>query len=321
MTRRRPGWRSKTSPWTSHHTARRESQPPPSYTWMLTPPGPGVVDRLTATRVGVERHVVRDARGPERVPVGFVVEDRVGPSGRREVHAVEPARRGPLHFLHREVDVPDRDVREPEQALRIDRHEVGEPLVVEVVADGGELEIAGVVGETAGSLHHERERLAVHAEVVEHLARDAVAVHVAQARRRRRGGRAIRGWGGRASLRPCPTRRSARRSRRTARGTAAGSRAAAVRSGGARRASRTRRRRRACSASTAGTLAHVHDPLDLARSCARLTRTASRPGRVRASSPSASSMSSRPKTSPRRWRTSIAPLLMRSTAFAIESAV
>ena len=50
-----------------------------------------------------------------------------------------------------------------------------------MVADGGELEVAGVVGETAGGLHHERERLAVHAEVVEHLARDAVAVHVAQA--------------------------------------------------------------------------------------------------------------------------------------------
>ena len=114
----------------------------------------------------------------------MVVEHRVGAPGRREVHAVESTRRRPLHFLHREIDVPDRDVREAEQPLRVDRHPVGEPLVVEVVADGRELEVGLVVGEPTRDLHHEREGLTVRAEVIQHFGRDSVAVHVAQARGR-----------------------------------------------------------------------------------------------------------------------------------------
>ena len=185
-----------------------------------------------------------DARGPERVPLGVVVEDGVGPAGRREVHAVQPTRRGPLHFLHREVDVPDRDVREAEQPLRVDGDPVGEPLVVEVVADGRELEVGLVVGETARDLHHERERLAVGAEVVEHLARPRRRGPSRAGARRRRGGRRARGSGARGPCSACPTRRSGRRSRRTRRGTSAGSTAAAAPGGAAPCGHRTKRRRR-----------------------------------------------------------------------------
>ena len=66
-------------------------------------------------------------------------------------------------------------------ALGLDRHEVGQPLVVHVVADAEVLEVVPGLGAQERALRLEGDGLAVLAAMEDDLAGDAVSVEVTQA--------------------------------------------------------------------------------------------------------------------------------------------
>ena len=101
---------------------------------------------------------------------------------RGEVHAAQPARRDTLDLRGCGRGIPHGQVREPDVTCRLHRAAVGEPLVVDADARGRELTIEGEAGVVAEQLREEGDGLEVLAPVEDDLGRDAVAVHVAQAR-------------------------------------------------------------------------------------------------------------------------------------------
>ena len=73
--------------------------------------------------------------------------------GRREVHAPQARLGRPLDLTDRGVDVPHGDVRQADVAFGLDRAEVGEPTVVDALADGSQHRIdveARVVAQQCG---------------------------------------------------------------------------------------------------------------------------------------------------------------------------
>ena len=142
-----------------------------------------VVERGGAARMCVERHVVRGTRRPEGLPRRVVVLEMTGAARRGEVHTTQPRLPCPFEFAHRGTDVPHGQVGQADVTLGLDGHEIGEPSVVDLVADGAEFERTRRHGaEPASGVGDQRHRFAVLAELVDHFCCDAIAVHIAQAR-------------------------------------------------------------------------------------------------------------------------------------------
>ena len=141
-----------------------------------------VVERGGTARVGGEPHPEVLTRGPERLPLRPVVLELPRLARRREVHAAQSRLHAPLELFDGRVDVPHRQVHQPEESVGRDAAEVSQPHVVDVVSDLADLELA---------LHHRAEALAdpghvlaVLGEVPDHLGGDTVPVHVGEPRRR-----------------------------------------------------------------------------------------------------------------------------------------
>ena len=143
--------------------------------------GPGGAAGAGDADVRGQRHLTRLARRPERLPRAVVVLEVDAVPGRREVHAAQAGFGRPLDLADRGVDVPHRDVREADVAFGLDRAEVGQPAVVDALADRRQHRIDVEARVVAQQLRQERHRFAVLAPVEDHLGGDAVAIHVAQA--------------------------------------------------------------------------------------------------------------------------------------------
>jgi hypothetical protein len=93
---------------------------------------------------------------------------------------------GPAELANGFVDVPQRQVGQADLPFGLHRAEVGQPLVVHVAADAGQL-VVDVVGPAHGGDadrrigHHEGDGLAVLAAVEDDFGGHAVAVEVAHA--------------------------------------------------------------------------------------------------------------------------------------------
>ena len=138
--------------------------------------GPGLHTGVAAARVCGERHPCLGGRGPERLPrtvvVGADPRPRCG-----EVHALQPGGMRPAQLLDRRVDVPDRELREPDVAVGRVGADSREPAVVDPDAFAREVRVVG------RSEHRrlERDRLVVLASVEDHLGGDTLEVEVAPA--------------------------------------------------------------------------------------------------------------------------------------------
>ena len=91
-----------------------------------------------------------------------------------------PASCAHSHLGDRRVDVPHREVREADVAMRCLRHEVGEPAVVDRHADADELTVADRLRPCRAPDGDERDRLHVHGAVEDHAGGDAVVVVVGE---------------------------------------------------------------------------------------------------------------------------------------------
>ena len=101
-------------------------------------------------------------------------------SRRREVDAAQAGLGRPLDLADRGVDVPHRYLRETYVAFGLDRAEVGQPAVVDALADRRQHRIDVEARVVPEQLRQERHRFAVLTPVEDHLGGDAVTIHVAQ---------------------------------------------------------------------------------------------------------------------------------------------
>ena len=129
-----------------------------------------------------QHHAQLGTRRPERIPCRIVVR-RDAVALRGQVHALETHRRGLARFAGGSLDVPHRQLRETDVAVRLDRHEVAQPTVVDLVAARGDLGIFGRKGALARARQQmlpKGEWLAVLAAMEDHSGGDTVVVHVAK---------------------------------------------------------------------------------------------------------------------------------------------
>jgi len=183
ITSLRFGWRAKTRrsrAGTRSGRPTRRSSSNPKWNVDSAPQSRTSVPRGGRLDVRRQGHVERCARREERVERAFAGLRHVRLSGRGEVHPAEAVLRAPLELGDARVDVPERQLREPERAATRD---VAESTSQRCTSDGRSPRAPAllVVGSRSrANSPVERHRLTVEAVVEDDPAGHAVVVHVVQ---------------------------------------------------------------------------------------------------------------------------------------------